>query len=550
MGQKIIYNQVTEYQTLPQCLMDVEQRHRGKSVITTYDLKGQAHSVKFEEFVADVRALAGSLLTKKLAKKHVAIVGENSYEWVVVFCAVGCIGGVAIAVDIDQAGDEILAMTEFADACCVFVDAAFLDVFKESQMQYVIMRGEGAENSYHHLLKEGEKLKKKNQWKDFSFCPQVEKDDPLAIVYTSGTTSVSKPVVLSQYNMMFNACHTQSLVKVGERLFNPLPLYHTYSLVCGVLDGISQGADICMNTGLKTLMRDLRLYEPDTLVAVPMIMENLLKEVHRRQEIVGTREQAMQAVEKYTRRKKMHLPCSPYQEQALEQLVGPNLKFIPCGGAQLSVKVAEELQAYGVGVYQGYGITECSPLIGSNMNKKNNPASVGFPIPQTQIRLDDGEILVKGPSVFKEYYKNSLLTEESFTDEWFHTGDIGYKDRKGYLHICGRKKNLIVFSNGKKVVPEELEGYIQEIPLVKEVMVYGASAGNAIDDVTLSALICIDEERADTNDTFQLLEQVQEEITKLNNRLPDYKRIQSVKLTESEFKKTSIQKKKRREVTG
>ena len=133
---------------------------------------------------------------------------------------------------------------------------------------------------------------------------------------------------------------------------------------------------------------------------------------------------------------------------------------------------------------------------------------------------------------------------------WFHTGDIGYKDRKGYLHICGRKKNLIVFSNGKKVVPEELEGYIQEIPLVKEVMVYGASAGTAIDDVTLSALICIDEERADTNDTFQLLEQVQEEITKLNNRLPDYKRIQSVKLTESEFKKTSIQKKKRREVTG
>lgn len=133
-----------------------------------------------------------------------------------------------------------------------------------------------------------------------------------------------------------------------------------------------------MNTSLKTLMRDLRLYEPDTLVAVPMIMENLLKEVHRRQEIAGTGERAMQAVEKYTRRKRMHLPCSPYHEQALEQaLVGPNLKFIPCGGAQLSV--VEELQAYGVGVYQGYGITECSPLIGSNMNKKNNPASVGFP---------------------------------------------------------------------------------------------------------------------------------------------------------------------------
>lgn len=145
--------------------------------------------------------------------------------------------------------------------------------------------------------------------------------------------------------------------------------------------------------------------------------------------------------------------------------------------------------------------------------------------------------------------KNPVVTEESFTDGWFHTGDIGYLDRKGYLYICGRKKNLIVFNNGKKVVPEELEAYILEIPLVREVMVYGASAGDAPDEVKLSALICVDMDQTEETDNYKILESIQEEIHKLNSRLPVYKRIQSVKLTEAEFKKTSMQKIQRRKVT-
>lgn len=214
----------------------------------------------------------------------------------------------------------------------------------------------------------------------------------------------------------------------------------------------------------------------------------------------------------------------------------------------MNEKIAEEFFAYGIDLLQGYGITECSPLISNSIRGQNRINSVGQLLPGIEMKIADGEILVKGPNVFKEYYKNPVVTEESFTDGWFHTGDIGYLDRKGFLYICGRKKNLIVFNNGKKVVPEELEAYIHQIPLVKEVMVYGASTGNALDEVKLSALICVDTDQTEETDNYKILETIQEEIQELNMRLPIYKRIQSVKLSESEFQKTSMQKIQRRKV--
>ena len=329
-------------------------------------------------------------------------------------------------------------------------------------------------------------------------------------------------------------------------MFDPLPLYHTYSLGCGVLNILAHGQNICINGNLKTLFRDIKLYSPSIMMAVPLVLENLLKEIHRVQEKMGIREQTEQAVEKY--RKGLFMK-KPVLINGVSEILGGNLKTICCGGAHLNEKVAEEYFAYGIELLQGYGITECSPLISNSLRGQNRINSVGRLLPGIEMKIVDGEILVKGPCVFQEYYKNPVVTEESFTDGWFHTGDIGYLDRKGYLYICGRKKNLIVFNNGKKVVPEELEAYILEIPLVREVMVYGASAGDAPDEVKLSALICVDMDQTEETDNYKILESIQEEIHKLNSRLPVYKRIQSVKLTEAEFKKTSMQKIQRRKVT-
>lgn len=172
---------------------------------------------------------------------------------------------------------------------------------------------------------------------------------------------------------------------------------------------------------------------------------------------------------------------------------------------------------------------------------------MGTLIPGMEIKFTGGEILVKGPSVFQGYYKNESLTREVLVHGWFHTGDIGYMDKQGYLYICGRKKSLIVFSNGKKVVPEELEQQLVRLPYIREVIVYGARSGQTEDDVTLSAMIYPDREKTAGMSSFEVLEKIQDEISELNRTLPFYKRIQSLKLTETEFVKTGIQKIRRKE---
>lgn len=542
MEQKNIYRDVTIYNTLPECLLAVKEIYAENKAITTFRRDATECSVTYREFVKDVQGAAYMMEQRKMSGRHIALVGENSYEWITAFCAIGCIGSIAVPIDVEQPEEELVNLAEFADAAFVIAQKEFLPAFVSWQKENVIRM----ETDFTEMIKEGRHTVEAEGIEGFSFGKKVEQDTPLAIVYTSGTTSVSKAVVLSHYNMMYDACCCQASVKLEDRMFDPLPLYHTYSLGCGVLNILAHGQNICINGNLKTLFRDIKLYSPSIMMAVPLVLENLLKEIHRVQEKMGIREQTEQAVEKY--RKGLFMK-KPVLINGVSEILGGNLKTICCGGAHLNEKVAEEYFAYGIELLQGYGITECSPLISNSLRGQNRINSVGRLLPGIEMKIVDGEILVKGPCVFQEYYKNPVVTEESFTDGWFHTGDIGYLDRKGYLYICGRKKNLIVFNNGKKVVPEELEAYILEIPLVREVMVYGASAGDAPDEVKLSALICVDMDQTEETDNYKILESIQEEIHKLNSRLPVYKRIQSVKLTEAEFKKTSMQKIQRRKVT-
>lgn len=226
----------------------------------------------------------------------------------------------------------------------------------------------------------------------------------------------------------------------------------------------------------------------------------------------------------------------------MTRVLGDSLFLIICGGAQLNERLAREFRCYGINVLQGYGVTECGPLISVNRNRRYRENSVGTLLPGTHVKIQDGEILVKGPSVFKGYYKAPEETEKAFSEGWFCTGDLGYRDRKGFLYLTGRKKNLVVFSSGKKVVPEELEELIAQIPFVREVMVYGASNGQTADDVKLSAVIYADPQKTKGMTSYEVLERIQEEIYELNKKLPFHKRIQLIRMTETEFKKTSIQK--------
>ena len=263
------------------------------------------------------------------------------------------------------------------------------------------------------MIREGRDAVSAAGIRDFSFGKKVEKETPLAIVYTSGTTSVSKAVVLSHYNMMYDACCCQASVKLEDRMFNPLPLYHTYSLGCGILNILAHGQNICINGNLKTLFRDIKLYSPEIIMAVPLVLENLVKEIHRVQEKLGIREQTEQAVERF--RKSVFLK-KPVLVNGMKEIMGDSLKTICCGGAHLNEKIAEEYTAYGIDLLQGYGITECSPLISNSIRGQNRINSVGLLLPGIEMKIADGEILVKGPCVFKEYGKCAGRSETVRTD--------------------------------------------------------------------------------------------------------------------------------------
>lgn len=536
-------NNIYTYDTVGEFLQEAEARFGDRPAVSVYDGEGKAHCHTYRMLVRDAKALALVLLDMGMAGKHLAIVGENSYEWLLMFLACSAIGAAAIPVDVEQQDEKIWQCIRFGDSCMAAVSREYEFLFQNTRCCPVLYLWDNHDaRSLPALLSDGYRALKDREKELDLVMDQVQKEQTAAIIYTSGTISAPKPVMLSHGNIMYNACHAQALVETGTKAYTCLPLYHAYSLVCGALNVLTQGQHLGLNGRVKNWMRDLRLFSPEMILLVPMMMESLIRSIRLEQTRDGMREEAKKALKRYESRKRHHLSCSPFTHRALTRVLGDSLFLIICGGAQLNERLAREFRCYGINVLQGYGVTECGPLICVNRNRRYRENSVGILLPGTRVKIQDGEILVKGPSVFKGYYKAQEETEKAFSEGWFCTGDLGYRDRKGFLYLTGRKKNLVVFSSGKKVVPEELEELIAQIPLVREVMVYGASNGQTADDVKLSAVIYADPQKTKGMTSYEVLERIQEEIYELNKKLPFHKRIQLIRMTEAEFKKTSIQK--------
>lgn len=536
------------YHHFKEFLTDIAGRYPDRTAITTYLRGTHIQEKSFSELKRDSFAFAGALFGKGLNGKHIAIVSESCYEWLVAYFGIVISGGVAVCIDVEQFDDTLEKMIVQADAEAVVCSAGLFSLCSSIQSRYapmkemIVIRPSGDEAlSFEQFMEDGTSPENQALVEACDLDPK----QTASIVYTSGTTSTAKPVMLSHSAMLFNAADSLTILDSRERIFNSLPLYHTYGFTCGILCGLIRGLNICVSCDMKRMMQEMTLFKPQMLVAVPLIIEVIYKLYWSLLEKAEVKEKVQKQMKIESVLRKPHTLIASCVKEAVKGSCVEQLDVVLSGGAYLDRNVAEGLLHFGAVVLQGYGVTECSPSITCNRNEDFSLDSVGIVLPGNEVKIVDDEIWVKGYALMNGYYKAPELTAESFEDGWFKTGDLGHFDKKGHLHIVGRKKNLIVMKNGKKVAAEEMENKIRECPLVKEVVVYGALSGNSMDDVKIAASIFPDPYLTGQMSSYEVLEHLQEYIDEMNEKLPIYKQIQMINIRETDFDRTAAKKIKR-----
>ena len=507
---------VPHFNTFPEFIAGMAERYGSRPALSWFTRRKEEKTLTYREFTDRINALADRLLEKQLpAGCHIAIVGENSAEWLTAFFAVVSCGHIAVCVDTEQSDDSIRDMVRRCDAKTIFLSPTFLPICQplldDGVLHGAVLMGGTTTDIRVELLEE---LCQPTQAPSAMARPQVTPDQTAEIIFTSGTTSRSKMVMLSQGGILRNVSDTGPYVRLHERVLSSLPFYHAYGINTAVLNSFIRGCHLYINGDLKTTMRDLQLAKPGSMLTVPLMVEAIHNQIWLTAEKAGKANSLKTLMQLARLCRKLHLPVRFKTLDALRGKISDSLELIICGGAHLSREIAEEFELFGIQMLQGYGITECSPLISVNCNYANKLGSVGRPMPSMEVRIEEEEVCVRGPAVMQGYYKNPDETAEVLQDGWFKTGDLGQLDKDGYLYLTGRKKNLIVFKNGKKVSPEKLEELIASIPMVKEVMVSGSANGILADDVKLTASIFPDPLRTEGLSSYEILDSASGNSTK------------------------------------
>lgn len=507
-------------------------------------------SVTFTQMYDDVCNLAATLESKGFSGKNIALLGENSYEWVISYLAVVVNGSTIVPIDKELSLPEIATIVEQSESCAMFCSADYSEdvadeLKKEIDIEYFTINT-SRYNGYttlSQLIDAGSKLRIAD--------PQygqreVDEQHTASIVFTSGTTGFSKGVMLSRHNLLTNVEASDDLIQLGDCTLSVLPMHHTYEFTLDVLFSIYQGRALAINNSIKYFAQNMKIFAPSDILIVPLVAENLLINIWQnvRSQNKEKRLRSALKVSNFLLRLGIDLRRRLFKD--IHEAMGGRLRQFFIGGAPLDIEVAHGLHELGFTVCIGYGITECSPLVTGNItNRPSTFGSCGTPIPGVEIRLvnkdenGDGEIQVRAESVMKGYYKNDQATMAVFDQEWFRTGDIGRLDRNGMLYITGRVKNLIVLKNGKNVYPEEMEGLIGKVREVKEVVV-SASESSTGGEVAIVAEIFPDLELYPNPEP-----EIRKAVAEINETLPYYKRIVEIVFRTKEFPKTTTKKIKR-----
>lgn len=562
--KKLKYYPVREIKDLKEMLETSCEMYSEKTAYLTKEFGTKEYQeIKYKKLLEDVNNLGTALINRGLKGKKVAVIGENRYNWACSYLAVICGTGIVVPLDRLLPKQEIERCLDRAHVSAVIYSDKVKDVIEEIAKEnpniemFVGMdrkESEGKFVSYADLLEEGKNLLEQGNREFLDAKTNIE--DVAEILFTSGTTSKSKAVMLSQKNIVFNIHQQNQMIdiKPEDVFLSFLPIHHVYECVCGFLTPLYKGCTVAYCEGIRYIQDNMKEAHVSIFLAVPLVFEKMYNKI-----LVGIEKQNktklvknMIKVTNVLDKVGIHVKRKVFKD--IHEQFGGKVRLFIAGAASVNPETSAGYRGLGITTVQGYGLSECSPIVSLNMDKYYKDDAIGLPLVGTEIKIADvdedgiGEICTKGDHVMLGYYEDEVATKDAIKDGWFYTGDMGYQDKDGFIHMTGRKKNVLITKNGKNVYPEEIEEVLNNSDYIAESMVYSKEKG---DDIKIVADIIVNQEfievkyKDEPKTKEEIKELIWQEVKRINQTLVSYKHITEINIREKEFEKTTTLKIKR-----
>lgn len=520
-------------------------------------------NITYKEVKNNVDSLGTALINIGLQGKRIAVIGQNSYNWEIAYLSIVCGTGVVVPLDKMLPENELESLIKRSEVEAIFFDEKYEDVLEkirqkdDNHLKILISMDETNKENIllqKDLIEKGKALIS-NGNKEF-INSKINEEEMNILLFTSGTTSKSKAVMLSHKNICSNIDAIAKTLKVDDKdsFLSILPLHHVFECTVGFLFPLSVGAKIVFGRGLKHIAQDLKDNQISVLLCVPAIYENIYKNIRKKFEKEGHLE-LLEELEKKAQNYSMEERKKIFKQ--IHESIDNNTKLLISGAAALDPEVEKTFRIWGFNLVQGYGLTEASPVISVESEENYRLSSIGKALPGIEAKIDNadidgmGELIVKGDNVMLGYLNDDEATNKVIKDGWLHTGDLAKIDEDGFIYICGRKKSVIVLKNGKNIFPEEMEKLVNKIEGVKESFIFGKTTNKTKGDIKLNVEIVYDKDEVQNiykiSTIDEIYEKFHEKIKQVNSTIPSYKAIKGIVFSEEPLIKTSTNKIKRDE---
>ena len=551
--KKEILHEKLEFENIRDLVEKSAEMYGEKVYLSYRNASKEIEKITFVQFRDDVRALACEMLSMGCAGKHCALIGKPSSEWALVYFAAQSIGAVLVPMDRDWLADDLAETAKAAGAEYLFCEAEIADkaaVIAEKvslAAPTVFLQAKEEERALSSLILAGKE--KFDRAPETYFDAPIDADKMSLLVFTSGTTGKGKGVMLSQNNILSVMTDIIPYIDFSDKTVGVLPLHHTYGSSVMLVGHAIIGSEIYISAGLRYVQKELKEQKPGHLVIVPLYLETFYRKILANVKESGKEKQLKMLIKMSNAMRKTGVDLRRKLFSGVLAAFGGEVRTVISGGAPINPEIQEFFESIGITVLNGYGITECAPIIAVNRSRRIVPGSVGPVLDIDNVVIDEpnedgeGEILVSGPNVMLGYYNDEEATGEAITEEgYFRTGDYGKLDENNVLYITGRKKNLIILSNGKNVYPEEIENELSATPGVLEIVVYEGQSRRGISHNAIVAEIYPDMEYLEKNGITDVQAHIKPYVDAYNRSTVPYKKISVIKIRKKEFPKNTLRK--------